>query len=75
MWLSDVMQKLKYSDAIIESYTGEILWRHKQDDKVRNEYRNYLVDSMIVKTDFYGDNGMEYYSDGVLVITVVLGRS
>lgn len=75
MWLSDLIQKLIYTDAIIESYTGDILFRYKQDEVVRKEFSDYLVDSMIVKTDFYGDNGMEYYSDGVLVITVVLGRS
>lgn len=74
MWLSDLMQKLTYSEAIIESYTGDILWRHKQDDVVRKEYSDYLVNSIIVKTDFYGDNGMEYYADGVLVVTVYRGK-
>ena len=75
MWLADLMQKLTYSEAIIESYTGDILWRHKQDDVVRKEYSDYLVDSIIVKTEFYGDKGMERYIDGVLVVRVIRGRS
>lgn len=75
MWLSDLIQKLTYTDAIIESYTGDILFRYKQDEVVRKEFSDYLVDSITTKTSYYGDNGMESYPDGVLFIRVYKGRS